>query len=102
MRDHGRISMCGAISQYNATEAVPGPDNLFKAVLKRLSLRGFIIFDHYDLYAEYLSVATGWLEDGSISNTYTAVDGLDNGVGALLGLSRGRNIGKMLVRLSQP
>lgn len=100
MRDHGRIALCGAIAQYNATEPVPGPDNLLEAVSKRISLRGFIIFDHGDLLEKYLAVATGWLEDGSISHTFTSVDGLDRAVGAFLGLSRGSNVGKMLVRMN--
>ena len=46
LNTYGRVAMCGAISTYNATELPPGPRNLFQAVAKRLTLRGYIILDH--------------------------------------------------------
>ncbi|GAA1011513.1 NADP-dependent oxidoreductase [Nocardiopsis tropica] len=100
MRDHGRIALCGAISQYNATEPVPGPDNLFLAVGKRLNLRGFIVGDHAHLAAEYARLAAGWIADGELRTEETVVDGIDNAVRAFLDMMRGANTGKMLVRLA--
>jgi len=99
MRPHGRIAMCGAISSYNADSPPPGPRNLMQAVGKRLTLRGFIVGDHDDLAKEYLDRAGQWLADGRLSYRETYVDGLDAAVDAFLGLHRGENIGKMLVRL---
>ncbi|WP_306366385.1 NADP-dependent oxidoreductase [Nocardiopsis sp. CC223A] len=99
-RDHARIALCGAISQYNATEPVPGPDNLFLAVGKRLTLRGFIVGDHSHLMGEYARRAAGWLADGDLRVEETVVDGIDNAVTAFLDMMRGANTGKMLVRLS--
>lgn len=99
MRDFGRIALCGAISSYNATEAPPGPRNMWLAVTRRLSLRGFIVRDHNDLAREYFTSATSWIKEGRLSYRETFVDGLDNAVDAFLGLHRGENIGKMLVRL---
>ncbi|MGI8336456.1 NADP-dependent oxidoreductase [Actinomadura scrupuli] len=99
MRPHGRIALCGAIAQYNATGPVPGPDNLALAIGRRLTLRGFIVTDHGHLAGEYLSQAAGWLREGSLRSEETVVDGIENAVEAFLGLSRGANIGKMLVRL---
>ncbi|WP_067491385.1 NADP-dependent oxidoreductase [Actinomadura hibisca] len=95
----GRVAMCGAISQYNATGPVPGPDNLALAVGKRLTLRGFIVSDHGDLMGEYAARASEWLREGKLRSEETVVDGLDNAVDAFLGLLRGSNTGKMLVRL---
>ncbi|MEV0199775.1 NADP-dependent oxidoreductase [Nonomuraea sp. NPDC050691] len=95
----GRVALCGAISQYNATEPVPGPTNLFLAVGKRLTLRGFIVGDHQHLAAEYARLAASWLRDGTLRTQETIVDGLDNAVDAFLGLLRGANTGKMLIRL---
>ncbi|MEU5878845.1 NADP-dependent oxidoreductase [Spirillospora sp. NPDC047279] len=99
LRVHGRVAMCGAISQYNATEPVPGPDNLFLAVGKRLTLRGFLVGDHLDLAPEYARFAAALLSDGRLRNEATVVEGIDNAVEAFLGLLRGANTGKMLVRL---
>ena len=100
MRDFGRIALCGAISQYNATEPVPGPDNLFLAVGKRLNLRGFIVGDHAHLAAEYSQRAAEWIAEGDLRTEETVVDGIDNAVQAFLDMMRGANTGKMLVRLN--
>src|SRR2546423_9084839 len=48
LKNHGRVAMCGAIANYNATEPPAGPSNISLAVSKRLTLRGFIIVDHGD------------------------------------------------------
>ncbi|WP_019611578.1 NADP-dependent oxidoreductase [Nocardiopsis sp. CNS-639] len=100
MRNHGRIALCGAISQYNATKPEPGPDNLFLAVGKRLTLRGFIAGDHGHLMKEYAERASGWIVDGRLRSEQTVVDGIDNAVRAFLGMMRGANTGKMLVHLT--
>ncbi len=100
MRDHGRIALCGAISQYNATKPEPGPDNLFLAVGKRLTLRGFIAGDHGHLMKEYAERASEWIVDGRLRTEQTVVDGIDNAVRAFLGMMRGANTGKMLVHLT--
>lgn len=100
MKDFGRIAMCGAIANYNATEPTPGPSNLWLAVTRRLTLRGFIVTDHDDLAKEYLGRASGWIQDGSLRYRETYYDGLDRAVDAFVDLHRGANIGKMLVRLA--
>ncbi|MFB4318321.1 NADP-dependent oxidoreductase [Actinomadura sp. 21ATH] len=95
----GRVALCGAVSQYNRTRPEPGPDNLFQAVGKRLTLRGFIVGDHQKLMGEYVQRASGWLRQGCLHTEETVVDGIDNAVDAFVGMLRGRNVGKMLVRL---
>lgn len=100
MRDFGRIALCGAISQYNNTTAQPGPDNLVKSIAKRLTLRGFIATDHEDLRPGYVARATEWLADGSLTNVFTTVEGLENAPTAFMDLARGANVGKMLVRIA--
>lgn len=99
MRDFGRLALCGAISQYDLERPEPGPRNLFLAVQRRLDLRGFIVTDHPEVNPEYLELATTWLAEGRLHTPETFVDGLDNAVDAFLGLGRGINTGKMLVRL---
>ncbi|MDQ3404020.1 MAG: NADP-dependent oxidoreductase [Actinomycetota bacterium] len=100
LRTHGRVALVGAISQYNATEPVPGPDNLFLAVGKQLSLRGMIVTSYFHLYPEYIGKAAGWLADGSLHAEQTVMDGLDQAPAAFFGVLNGANTGKMLVRLT--
>jgi NADPH-dependent curcumin reductase CurA len=99
MKDFGRIALCGAVSQYNATEAAPGPRNMWLVVTRRLRLQGFIVTDHGDLAREYLTTAADWIREGRLRFKETYADGLDHAVDAFLDLHRGANIGKMLVRL---
>ncbi|HEU5036157.1 MAG TPA: NADP-dependent oxidoreductase [Nocardioides sp.] len=99
MADFGRIAACGAIADYNADAPVPGPRNMMMIVSKRLTLRGFIVSDHRDVASEFYQRAGGWVADGSLVWRETVVDGLDHAVDAFLGLHRGDNTGKMLVRL---
>ncbi|MBA2952687.1 zinc-binding dehydrogenase [Nocardioides sp. MAH-18] len=99
MADFGRIAACGAIADYNADAPVPGPRNLMMMVSKRLTMRGFIVTDHGDATSEFYRRAGAWVADGSLTWRETVVDGLDHAVDAFLGLHRGDNTGKMLVRL---
>ncbi|WP_017624751.1 NADP-dependent oxidoreductase [Nocardiopsis chromatogenes] len=100
MRVGGRVAMCGAISQYNATEPVPGPDNLVLVIGKRLNLRGFIVTDHMNLGREYAGLAARWLSEGTLPHEETVVEGIDNAVDAFIGMLKGANTGKMLIRLA--
>ncbi len=100
MRQYGRAAICGAISQYNDTAPPPGPRNMAKLIGWRLTLRGFIVTDHYDLRDEFVSRTAGWLADGSLKHRETFVDGLENAPEAFLGMLRGENTGKMLVRIT--
>ncbi|MQA04491.1 MAG: zinc-binding dehydrogenase [Streptosporangiales bacterium] len=100
MNDFGRIAACGAVSVYNATEPPPGPRNLFQIVQKRLTVRGFIIRDHYDRYGEFLGAVGPLLRDGKLSYEETIVDGVDNAPDAFIAMLDGANTGKTLVRTS--
>lgn len=99
MRPFGRLALCGAISQYNATEPVPGPVNLAMAIGLGLTLRGFIVshFDH--LSDEFRRDMEGWIASGQIQYRETVYDGIDNAADAFIGLFTGQNTGKMIVNL---
>jgi NADPH-dependent curcumin reductase CurA len=99
LANHGRVAMCGAIANYNATEPPAGPSNLGLVVSKRLTLRGFIIVDHQDRMPDMIADVSGWLSGGQLTHAETVVDGLGHAPGAFIGLLRGDNTGKMLVRL---
>ncbi|MDQ3379900.1 MAG: NADP-dependent oxidoreductase [Actinomycetota bacterium] len=99
LRTHGRIVACGSIARYNDVEAAPGPRNMFMVVTKRLKIQGFIISDHYDRFPEFLARAQDWVRDGRLQYRETVIDGIENAPRAFLGLLRGENIGKMLVKV---
>jgi len=99
LRPHGRAALCGAISAYNDTQPQPGPRNLGLAVTKRLSLRGFIVFDHYDRLPQFTEDMSRWLRSGEVRADETIVDGFESTSEAFLGLLRGENTGKMVIRL---
>jgi NADPH-dependent curcumin reductase CurA len=100
MRPHGRIAMVGAISGYNSTEPARGPRNLVLAASKEVTLRGMLVSSYFPLFPEWIERATGWLADGSLHTEETVTEGLDQAPAALLGVLRGSNTGKMLVRLT--
>jgi NADPH-dependent curcumin reductase CurA len=101
LRLHGRIAVCGMISVYNDTEPAPGPRNLARLIQTRGRLEGFLVGDHYDLARDYAARAAGWLADGTLTLRETSVDGIENAVDAFLGVLRGENTGKMVVRLDR-
>jgi NADPH-dependent curcumin reductase CurA len=95
----GRIVLCGMISQYNATEPQPGPSNLSLAVGKRLLLKGYIVSDHYDRRPHFLVDMAAWIAQGKIKWRETIVEGIENAPRAFIGLFKGENFGKMLVKV---
>ncbi|GIG65956.1 NADP-dependent oxidoreductase [Phytomonospora endophytica] len=99
MKLGGRAAICGAISMYNSTEPPTAPRNLGLLIGKRATLKGFLVGDHGALMPEFLAEAAPWLRDGSLIADETVVEGVDNAVDAFLGMLRGENLGKMLVRV---
>jgi NADPH-dependent curcumin reductase CurA len=99
LNNNGRVAACGSISGYNEEKLPPGPKNLFQIVTKRLTIRGFIILDHGDRFQAMIDEVGAWLAAGKLVAEETVVDGLDNAPAAFLGVLRGENTGKMLVRL---
>lgn len=99
LRLRGRVAVCGMISVYNDAEPSPGPRNLARLIQTRGRIEGFLVGDHYNLAGEYAVKAAGWLADGTLSLRETTVDGIEHAVEAFLGLMRGQNTGKMVVRL---
>jgi NADPH-dependent curcumin reductase CurA len=87
------------ISGYNATAPTPGPRNLPLIIGKRLTLRGFLVFDHADLRPQFEAEVGEWLAQGEIVWRETLVDGIDNAVSGFRDLMAGANTGKMLIRL---
>jgi NADPH-dependent curcumin reductase CurA len=99
LHNHGRVVACGSISRYNDVEPSPGPRNMFMVVTKRLLLQGYIITDHGARFPEFSEAAAGWYRDGRLRHRETVVEGIENAPSAFVGLLRGENIGKMLVKV---
>ncbi|MER7396302.1 NADP-dependent oxidoreductase [Streptomyces sp. NPDC000151] len=96
---HGRIAVCGMISQYNATEPTPAPRNLAQIIAKRFRMEGLLVGDHYDLQPKFVEEVSAWVRSGELKYRETFVEGIENGVEAFLGMLRGENTGKMVVSL---
>ena len=98
-----RVPVCGLVSMYNATELPPGPNRLpllMRAVLsKRLTLRGFIVSDFFAKQPEFLREVATWMREGRIKFREDVVEGLENAPRALIGLLKGWNFGKVVVRV---
>jgi hypothetical protein len=99
MADFGRVVLCGAIDQYNATIPPKGPRSLTAAIPRRLTLRGFIVSDHQDLREDFVTEMSGWIRGGRVTWKETVFEGIDHAVDAFLGLFSGENTGKMLVEV---
>jgi NADPH-dependent curcumin reductase CurA len=96
---HGRIAVCGLISNYNATSAPAGPAGFMQVISKRLRIEGFLASDQGPHQAEFLAEIVPALADGRITARETVVEGLENAPSAFLGLLAGANTGKMVVRI---
>lgn len=99
MRQFGRLAECGMIEQYNATEMPPGPRNMIMTVGLSLTIKGFIVSNHYDMLGDFMRDMAGWIASGKMKWKETIYDGIDRAPEAFIGLFKGENFGKMLVRV---
>jgi NADPH-dependent curcumin reductase CurA len=94
-----RFAVCGLISQYNLTEPEVVPRNERFVLVNRVRIQGFIVFDFAARYREGLAQLTEWVRHGKLKYREDVVDGLERAPAALIGLLRGNNFGKMIVRV---
>ncbi len=98
MNPFGRIAACGMIAGYN--EALPGPDNLFLVVGKKLTVRGYIVSDHAHRTAAFERHVAPLLASGALTYPETVVDGIEQTFDAFVGMLRGSShTGKLVVRV---
>jgi NADPH-dependent curcumin reductase CurA len=100
LRVHGRIIACGGISGYNAENPTPGPNNLFNMTTKRLTMKGLIVSDYLDQQGAFEKEVGGYFKAGKLKNEETIVFGLDYASDAFIGLFKGQNQGKMVVKFT--
>jgi NADPH-dependent curcumin reductase CurA len=96
-----RIVVCGQIAGYNSTQAEQGPRFLWKLIEKRARVQGFLVFDFAPRYKEALAELSQWVRDGKLKYREHVVTGIENAPEAFLGLFKGENIGKQLVKVSE-
>jgi NADPH-dependent curcumin reductase CurA len=99
-----RVPVCGLIAHYNQTELPPGPDrmSLLQALIlqKSIKMQGFIVGNYRHRIPDFIQDMTGWLAAGEVKYREDVVDGLENAPEAFLGLFRGANFGKLVVKVS--
>ena len=95
-----RIVICGAVSQYNATEHVHGPSNYLSLLVCRASMTGMVVFDYAARFGQAASEIAGWMREGRLISREDIVEGgVEAFPAALLKLFAGENIGKLVLRL---
>jgi NADPH-dependent curcumin reductase CurA len=97
-RNNARFAICGMIEGYNAKEPMSFRF-IPRIIAARIQLKGFIIFDYFPRMSEFFGEMAPWVANGTVKSRQTVVDGLENMPDAFLGLFKGENVGKMLVKL---
>jgi len=100
MNDFGRMAVCGMIANYNDTDMAPGPRGMGLIIQRRLKIQGFIVFDNPVLNMEYIQKAASWLRDGKLKYRETVIEGLENAPDAFIGMLKGENFGKQIVKIA--
>ena len=99
MKNFGRIIICGRISQMNATQTGSGLKNIAHVLVKRLTIKGFLIFDHNNEKEPFETDMSKWILDGKIKFRETVYHGIENAPKSFVDMLHGKNFGKMLVKI---
>jgi NADPH-dependent curcumin reductase len=98
MNAFSRITVCGLVSQYNVTEPYP-MKNLRAILINRIRMQGFIVSDRKALWPRAIGELAGWLQAGKLKYRESVAQGLERAPVALIGMLKGENFGKQLVKL---
>ncbi|KAL5701556.1 hypothetical protein ACHQM5_026880 [Ranunculus cassubicifolius] len=98
MNLHGRIAVCGMVSQYNLANP-EGVHNLWCLVTKRVRMEGFAVFDYHHLYPKFRELTRQYIKEGTIVYVEDIAKGMDSAPAALTGLFSGRNVGKQVIQV---
>lgn len=103
LNNFARVPVCGLVANYNATSLPEGPDrsvSLMRTVLtKRLRIQGFIVYDFAQQTGDFLRDVGGWIREGKLKYREDIVEGLEKAPQAFIGLLKGANFGKLLVKV---
>jgi len=95
-----RVVICGAISQYNNTGPVHGPSNYLSLLVSRATMKGMLVFDYAERYAEAAKEMAGWMVAGKLKSREHIVDGIETFPDTFLKLFRGENLGKLILKVA--
>jgi NADPH-dependent curcumin reductase CurA len=95
-----RIVICGAISQYNNTGPVHGPSNYLSLLVHRATMKGMLVFDYADRYAQAAQEMAGWMAEGKLKSREHIVEGLETFPDTFLKLFKGENLGKLILKVA--
>jgi hypothetical protein len=102
MTPFGRVVLCGGISAYNEEELPPGPSNYMQIVIRRLTVKGFILIDHFAKAGEAIGALSDWIRQGELVHAEDIQVGFENAPKTFLRLFEGRNLGKQLLKIAGP
>ena len=95
-----RVVICGAISQYNATDGVKGPSNYLSLLVQHASMTGFVVSDYFERAEEGRQALAEWLVGGELHSREDLVDGLESFPEAFIRLFTGEHNGKLMIRVA--
>ena len=95
-----RVVICGAISQYNATDGMRGPANYMSLLVNHATMTGFVVSDYIDRWGDAGKEMAGWLADGKLRTREDIVEGFETFPDTLLKLFRGENTGKLVLAVA--
>ena len=102
MAQKGRVVICGGISQYNEKELPPGPRNYMQIVIRRLTVKGFILIDYFGKAQQAMADLGTWVSEGKLNHAEDIQEGIENTPKTFLRLFSGANLGKQLLKVADP
>lgn len=99
MNAFGRIVVCGMVADYNAGQDVYRFGNLWQVLVNRITMRGFLAYEHLDMLEEAEATLSGWVKSGQLKATENVTTGIENTPDAFIRLMSGQTKGKTVVRL---
>jgi NADPH-dependent curcumin reductase CurA len=99
LRMHGRVPLCGAISQYNSTEGIAGPKNYLSLLVNRGTMQGFIILDYAKDFQKAAMEMGAWMAQGKLKSREDIHEGIENFRETFLRLFSGEKLGKLVLKV---
>lgn len=101
LNHHARIPICGAVSQYNATESMEGPSNYMALLVFRARMEGFLVMDYAKDFGAAAMEMAGWMMEGKIKSREDIYEGIENFHDTFLRLFSGKKLGKLVLKVDE-